>query len=226
MPTSDPSKSGVPYLVREKAGDFLFVQKSILTGAFLFFGVQILPHWWPWLLFNPFAFFYPLMAAFVLPVVGVADTITLMGWIALKDPNTRQRCRQWCLTFSIALVIAVACTLASEAYSRGLPMGSFTKSFDSKVWIDPASEEYRSGDITSRQKMLGDVIRSVVKNGTRENIISQLGKPIIGRLSSPDVDTTYRTGMQRDSFLAIDSEWLSIWFDESGHVTRWKVWSD
>lgn len=105
-------------------------------------------------------------------------------------------------------------------------MGSYARTFDSKVWADPESENYRRGDITPRQKMLGDVIGSVVRNGTRENIIAQLGPPIVGRLSGADIDTTYCTGPQRDSFFRIDDEWLSIWFDEAGHVTRWEIWSD
>ncbi len=105
-------------------------------------------------------------------------------------------------------------------------MGSFAMSFDRQVWINPTSSEDTKGDITPRQKMLGDVIHSIVRNGTREDIITQLGPGTEGRLSGTDVDTTYCTGTQRDSFFRIDNEWLSIWFDESGNVTRWEVWSD
>ena len=205
---------------------FTTPQRAILIGATMFFGVQLLPNWWPWLLFNAFAFFYPMIAGLLLLVLGMAECVALISWLAFKEPNTRLRCRQWFLTFGIALLMAVGCTVANAACLRGLPMGSYTESFDSQVWTDRSSEEHLSHDITPRQKMLGDALRSVVQNGTRQNIIAQLGPPIMGRLSSPDVDTTYCTGPQRDSRFRIDSEWLSIWFDESGKVTRWDVWSD
>ena len=201
-------------------------QRILLIGATILFGVQLLPHWWTGLgLSFLWGMFYPLFAVAVFLLSLVAALWALVVWLIERYPTVRQDQRQWCFTFGLICVIAVTITAVSVAYARGLPMGSYARTFDSNVWFDPESEKFQPGDITPRQKMLGDVIGSVVRNGTRENIISQLGPPIVGRLSEVSVDTTYCTGPQRD-FLKIDNEWLSIWFDESGHVTRWEVWSD
>ncbi len=201
-------------------------QRILLTGAVIFFGLQMLPHWWTGLLVSGIGMFYELFAVGMFLLSLVCVFLMLVAWVSVMEPTARQQRRQWFLTFGLISVIAVACTAANAAYSRGLPMGSFAKSFDEQAWIDPQSSEYVPGDITPCQKMLGDVIVSIVRNGTREEIIAQLGYPIVGRLSGADVDTTYCTGPERVSFMRIDSEWLSIWFDESGHVTRWEVWSD
>ena len=201
-------------------------QRILLIGAAIVFGVQFLPHWWTGLLVSAIGMFYSLfaMGAFLLSLI--CAFLMLVAWVSVMDPTTRQQRRQWFFTFGLVSVIAVACTAANAAYARGLPMGSFAKSFDKQVWIDPQSSEHVEGDITPCQKMLGDVIQSIVRNGTRENIIAHLGAPTVGRLSGDDVDTSYCTGPERVSFMRIDNEWLSIWFDESGRVTRWEVWSD
>ncbi len=201
-------------------------QRILLIGAMIVFGGQLLAHWWTGLLVSGIGMFYELFAVGAFLLSLVCSFLTLVAWVSVLEPIARQQRRQWFLTFGLISVIAVACTAANAAYSRGLPMGSFAQSFDKQVWSDLKSSEYVQGDITPCQKMLGDVIQSIVRNGTREEIITQLGSPIVGRLSGADVDTTYCTGPERVSFMRIDSEWLSIWFDESGHVTRWEVWSD
>ena len=202
-------------------------QRLHLAAATIVFGLQMLPHWWTGWVGSFFGeMFYPLLSVAYFLLSLVAALFALVVWLSGKSPSVRVQMRQWFFTFGLISLIAVACTVASVAYARGLPRGSFTKSFDKNDWADPQSSEYTKGDITPCQKMLGDVIRSVVRNGTRDEIIAQLGTPIVGRLSGTDVDTSYCTGPQRDSLFAIDDEWLSIWFDESGHVTRWEVWSD
>ena len=202
-------------------------QRILLAGATILFVLQWLPHWWTGLLGSLFwDMTYSMLAVALFLLSLVAALYALVAWLIEKNPTVRVQKRQWFFTFGLISVIAVACTAASVAYARGLPMGSFAKSFDKNVWADPNSSEYTEGDITPCQKMLGDVIGSIVRNGVRDEIIAQLGPPIVGRLPGTDVDTTYCTGPQRDSIFPIDSEWLSIWFDESGHVTRWEVWSD
>ncbi len=201
-------------------------QRILFIGATIVFGVQLLPHWWTGLLVSAFGMFYPLFAVGAFLLSLICAFLMLVAWVSVMDPTNREQRRQWFFTFGLISMIAVASTAVNAAYSRGLPIGSFAQPFDKQVWIDPQSSEHTVGDITLCQKMLGDVIQSVVRNGTREGIIAQLGTPIVGRLSGADVDITYCTGPQRNSFFRIDDEWLSIWFDESGHVTRWEVWSD
>ncbi len=201
-------------------------QRILLIGATIIFGGQFLPHWWTGLTISFFwGMFYPLFGGALFLLSSVAALWELVGRLSEKYPAVREQKRQWCFTFGLISLIAVACTAANAAYARGLPIGSFAQSFDKQVWNDPKSSENVVGDITPCQKMLGDVIQSIVRNGTREDIIAQLGPGIEGRLSGADVDATYCTGPQRD-FLKFDDEWLSIWFDESGRVTRWEVWSD
>ena len=75
--------------------------------------------------------------------------------------------------------------------------------------------------------MLGDVVRKVVVNGTKDNIVAQLGPSEDSEyFESTGRDLIYWTGPQRDSPFAIDSEWLLIWVDPNGRVSRYEILSD
>lgn len=105
----------------------------------------------------------------------------------------------------------------SDAYGR----------FDQRLWAEAPSSAYVANDITNRQKMLGDVIRTVVRNNHKESIIKTLGpSEDPDYFASSGRDLIYRTGPQRDSMFAIDSEWLLLWFGADGRVSRYEVWSD
>jgi hypothetical protein len=124
------------------------------------------------------------------------------------------------------LVIGFLCSFAATAYARGLPTGSFTKQFDQHLWLSGASQNVR-GDITERQKMLGEVVRRVVVNGTKDNIVAQLGpSEDSGYFESTGRDLIYYIGRERDSAFSIDSEWLLIWFDSGGRTSRYEIWAD
>lgn len=187
------------------------------------YSLQLLPHWCTGLLFT-WSIFYGLLAFGAFGLIFLAVLITLVLWIREPYPSERKRLRTACLTFALMAGTAILFTLVNGLLARGLPVGSFVKSFNSEAWTAELSCHFVSGDITPRQKMLGDAIRTVVRNGTREEIRAQLGPPVEGRLT--ENDWTYITGPQRDSPFPIDSEWLSIWFDDAGRVERWQVWSD
>ena len=74
--------------------------------------------------------------------------------------------------------------------------------------------------------MLGDVIRKIVANGNKQEIIAKLGpSENDDYFSSSGRDLLYHMGPQRD-YISIDSEWLLIWFDSSGRTSRYEIWSD
>ncbi len=103
--------------------------------------------------------------------------------------------------------------------------------FDQAAWCDPGSANFIPGDLTPRQKMLGAVVRSVLKPGgqaaTREAIVAQLGPSEDSELfASMGHDLIYHLGPQHDSIFAIDEDWLLIWLDESGRFVRFEIRAD
>lgn len=206
---------------------FTRVQCCFLVGVGGIFALQLLPHWFTGLLNNPFGFFYPLLAAVLGLFILVATAITLLMWVLTLTPDSRVRRRNWFATFACSLIIGIGLSAISVAYDRGLPTGSFRKPFNQRVWATPSSSEFVDGDITERQKMLGDVVTSIVAGGDKESILAKLGpSEDVGYFASSGRDLIYRTGPQRDSVFAIDSEWLLIWFDANGRTLRYEIRSD
>jgi MFS family permease len=169
----------------------------------------------------------------VLAGLGMALGAVVAGlwWWLVKSPVVRERCRRWGLTLSLLLVAGLVFSAGSILLKRGLPYGSFLLSFDRDGWCDPKSADWVNGDLTPRQKMLGAVVRTVLKPGgiaaTREAIVSHLGPtekddqfdPTRGGLS-------YRLGPQHDSMFAIDDDWLLIWLDDHENFLRFEIRPD
>jgi hypothetical protein len=197
----------------------------LLGAVAVFYSLQLLPHHMTSLHNSVFGFFYPIAAALLGLVIVIGGVATFAVWMSTRGDESNQQLRSWCATFALMFGAAIALSLCSVAYARGLPIGSFSKRFDKQLWAASSASRSVSGDITERQKMLGDAIRTVVVNGTKENIIATLGTTD-GYFSSSGRDLTYHTGPQRDSAFPIDDEWLSIWFDSDGRTIRYKIWSD
>jgi hypothetical protein len=88
------------------------------------------------------------------------------------------------------------------------------------------SAEYVKGDITPRQKMLAQVVAQL-PGRNRQELEQMLGPSLeTGYFQSSGRDLIYVTGPQRDSFVAIDSEWLLIWLDDMGTFERYAIVSD
>ena len=122
---------------------------------------------------------------------------------------------------SLALVVVAATVL-----ERGLPTGSHVRRFDSRVWRDPTSSHDTTGDLTARQKMLGDVVENALPGRSRTEIEAILGPPSdTGNFAGLGHDLIYVTGPERGPF-SIDSEWLLIWLDEQGRFERFEVTTD
>ena len=75
--------------------------------------------------------------------------------------------------------------------------------------------------------MLGDLVDKNLIGKSRKDIIAVLGEPS----TKMDPDGTgptlsYPTGIERESYMRIDSEWLLIYFDSSGMATHYKIGVD
>jgi hypothetical protein len=123
---------------------------------------------------------------------------------------------------SFALVFGL-----TRSLPRALPTGSHLQQFDRSSWQEPRSADPVENDITPRQKMLADVVRSVLPGRTRAELEEALG-PSLDTLyfASTGRDLIYVLGPQRDSFFAIDSEWLLIWLDKNGRFERYAIAND
>lgn len=103
-----------------------------------------------------------------------------------------------------------------------LPSGSHLRPFNSEAWIDEHSMEPKGG-ITERQKMLGDVVDTILPGKSRNEIIRLLG------LSSDDSNQPallYYLGPARGDFFGVEVEWLDITLDSTGHYEKHTVFRE
>lgn len=201
-------------------------QLMVLATAACFFALQFLAHH-ATRLHSLFSFVYPLLAMLLFLIALVGAFITAIMCVSARDTDSKLLRRNWFATFSIMFVMGVMLSMASAAYARGLPTGSFVSKFDQSIWASESSSQYVRGDITDRQKMLGDVVQQIVANGTKDSIIARLGpSDDSGYFASSGRDLIYCTGPQRDSPFPIDDEWLLIWFDPSGQTSGYEIRSD
>ena len=108
-----------------------------------------------------------------------------------------------------------------------LPTGSYESTFNSELWIADSSLGFTDSSITIRQKMLGDLTENHLPRKTRSEVINLLGSA--AEKMDPDGEgpsLSFPTGPQRDSYFAIDYEWLIIEFDEQGIFKNSQVRSD
>ena len=108
-----------------------------------------------------------------------------------------------------------------------LPTGSFTLRFDTAGWQESKSAEYVIGDITPRQKMLGDVVSHILPGRNHTEIEQLLGPSLrTPYFEETGRDLIYVLGPHRNSFIRIDSEWLLVWLDKSGQFQRYAIYTD
>jgi hypothetical protein len=72
--------------------------------------------------------------------------------------------------------------------------------------------------------MLGDLVSKRLSGKSRKDLITILGEP--STKMNPDAtgsSLSYSTGIERDSYMPIDSEWLLVYFDSSGKVIRYPI---
>lgn len=199
------------------------LQIALLIAVTIFFSLQFLPHWFTSLVVTGAPFLYLALAAFLSLMILLGTALSLLVWIAARNEVSKLHRRNWVITLVLTVAIAVGLTAGSYAFARGLTLGSFARSFDQQDWA--SAHLSWKGDITARQKMLGDVINKFVINGHQDEIVEELGPSDGGPFDSSGRDLIYRLGPQRDGF-PIDDEWLLIWCDEQRRVVRYDVWTD
>jgi hypothetical protein len=119
--------------------------------------------------------------------------------------------RPWIL--AIALGALLGCTPKSEP-----PVSTF----DSKTWKDP---ELINQDPYPRRDMADELVgRRTLVGKSRAEVLEMLGEAPKSEYFT-DWDVVYWLGPQR-GFVAVDSEWLVIRFDESDRVTEAKITTD
>ncbi|MBU3003379.1 hypothetical protein [Paraglaciecola arctica] len=118
-------------------------------------------------------------------------------------------------------------TLLTGCSQQNLPAGSHKLKFEASIWQNEESANWNEGGVTIRQQMLGSLLSETIAGKNREQIIELLGHP--ATKMDPDgagPNMSYPTGPQRDSYMAIDYEWLIIKFDVSGKYESFYLASD
>ena len=165
-------------------------------------------------------------------VVLILLSLGIWGGVGLWRSRRRQSPlrpshRACSLIGFVGLVSFVLVVGLLRALPSSLPTGSHLQSFDPALWHDPNSSKYVDGDITPRQKMLADVVKNVLPGRTRVELEKILGSSLdTPYFKSEGRDLIYMLGPQRDSFIAIDSEWLLIWLDKEGRFKRYAIAND
>jgi hypothetical protein len=128
-------------------------------------------------------------------------------------------------SFSVVGLVAVA---AIRRFIAGaLPEGSMLMRFASVVWRQETSIESDAGGISVRQKMLGDLVENVLPGRSRAYIESILGPSLdTSYFRHTGRDLMYVLGPERNSYFAIDEEWLLIWLDARGRFERYAIVTD
>ncbi len=199
-----------------------------LTVIGVYFGLILVPTWWPGIA-GTFAYFlYGLSIPVVLlGLVGVA-LWGIGGAIAARRRGasaSKQHRAVIALSLASFVSFASAVTLTRTIRSA-LPTGSHLLAFAPEVWLDSRSSQFVGGDITPRQKMLGSLVKQFRASQSRVELEAILGPSLqTPYFGSTGRDLIYRLGPERDSFFAIDSEWLLIWLDRD-HFERFEIYTD
>jgi hypothetical protein len=203
--------------------------KTVAFVLVVYFGLLLIPEWWPAFRATPSYFVYVLTLPFVLLVltaVGCWGAIGLFMSRARNSPHQPKH-RSMLRVSIIGLLLFGSAYGLSGAIRGGLPSGSHLQRFDSAQWNDEAASEPAGGDISVRQKMLGDVVNNVLPGRDRRELEQMLGPSLdTPYFASTGRDLIYLLGRERDSMFGVDSEWLLIWLDGSGRFERYQVWTD
>src|SRR5574337_1903561 len=121
------------------------------------------------------------------------------------------------LRFRVHTVVVPVALMLVQAGCHRLPASSYEKKFDSASWKDEASWSGIDRP-TPRQQMLGDLVNNVLPGKSRAEVLEILGPPSQAKMTHA-ADLVWCLGIERGLF-GIDSEWLFVWFDSAGVVSR------
>lgn len=202
---------------------------AALTALSIYFGLMLVPEWWPG--FGGTGVFFLYVLTVPVSLLGLLSLLLwgIIGVIrAMHRGSSVSRRHRALVVLSLTgfLIFGSAMGLA-RVIQGALPTGSHLLEFDSGIWQDPRSSEFVQGDITPRQKMLGSVVDRLGPTQDRVKIEALLGPSLdTPYFESTGRDLIYILGPERDSFFPIDSEWLLIWLDDSGHFERYGINTD
>ena len=167
--------------------------------------------------------FLLLVSGVILACVLAAIVVGLLGRAGRK-PLPAFAKASWGAALGLALSIVM--TLApSWLAQRGLPLGPEFARFDPVRWQNPAASGGGTGK-SERQKMLKHLVAGVLPGKSEEELVELLGPSLqTPYFSERDRDLIYLLGPQQGLF-GVDSEWLLIWVDDSGHFERCEIVND
>jgi hypothetical protein len=197
----------------------------VLTACFV---PLLLPEWVPSAGVSSAYFLYLWSVAVLIGIMLLAIPAGLIGVLLAwcrKAPLTG-RLRLLVVFPSVCILILASIVGVQRLITGDLPMGSRVMAFDGDTWRDEDSAAYVKGDITPRQKMLGDIVANVLPGRSRAEIEAQLGASLdTSYFRSTGRDLIYITGPERNP-LGLDSEWLLIWLNDSGMFERYDIAHD
>ena len=200
-----------------------------LAGIGIYVVLLFIPKWWP--AFGGTGIFLVYIASIPFALIGL---LTLLIWGIVGAKRTRlhssiasQHHRMLVVLALVGLLMLSSVFGLVRVIQGELPTGSNLLVFNSEIWQDPHSSNFVQGDITPRQKMLGSVVGLLKPTLDRFQLETLLG-PTLDTSYFDDTgrDLIYFLGPERDSFFRIDSEWLLIWIDDSGHFERFAIARD
>jgi hypothetical protein len=197
----------------------------VLTACFV---PLLLPEWVPSVGVSSAYFLYLLSVAVLIGIMLLAIPAGLIGVLLAwcRRAPLKGRLRLLVVFPSVCILVLASIVGVQRLITGDLPMGSRVMAFDGGTWRDEESAAYVKGDITPRQKMLGDIVANVLPGRSRTEIEAQLG-PFLDTsyFKSTGRDLIYVTGPDRNPF-GIDSEWLLIWLNDSGMFERYDIAQD
>jgi hypothetical protein len=201
----------------------------VAIGVVAYFTLLLVTHAFPPVGGTAAFFLYVLSVPVVLMLllaVGMWGGVGLLS-ARLRAKPLKPRHRAYVLIACVGLGSFPVIFGLARTLPRSLPTGSHQQRFDRTVWHDPGSADFRPDDITPRQKMLADVTTTILPGRTRAELEVLLGPSLdTGYFKSTGRDLIYVLGPQRDSWFAIDSEWLLVWLDKDGRFQRYAVVND
>lgn len=202
---------------------------AALAALGIYFGLVLVPEWWPGFAGTVVFFLYvltvpvALLSLLALLLWGIIGAI----WAMHRGSSVSRRHRALVVLPLAGFLMFGSVMGLARVIQGALPTGSHLLEFDSGIWQDPRSSEFVKGDITPRQKMLGSVVDRLEPTQDRVQLEALLGPSLdTPYFESTGRDLIYILGPERDSFFPIDSEWLLIWLDDSGHFERYGIYTD
>ncbi|MFC1617252.1 hypothetical protein ACFL2K_03430 [Candidatus Margulisiibacteriota bacterium] len=164
--------------------------------------------------------YYQVSILLFLPIIGILGILASI-YILIKRFLFKKKKHIIATAFLIMFITTIISFppffIAYKYLPIALPSGSHKMKFESNSW-----KNYKN-----RQLMLKDLVKKVLPNKNQKEIIAILGTSLkTDYFRYFDKDFIYFTGPQRDSFFALDSEWLLIWVDEKGIFKKYQIVND